>query len=299
MDSIVMSKYLDPKNDMVFKKVFGDNPHLLISFLNAVLPLPDDREIVTLSYLLSDNVPPIPGMKYSVADVKCTDNHGRVFIVEMQVDWVDSFKQRLLFESGQAYVKQLKAGENFKYLKPVYGLGLIANNFDPDPNHWYHHYQLVNVKKPEKEIIDQLQLVFIEIPKFPIESKQDKKLRILWLRFMREINEKTKKAAPELLAVPEIREALELAEEAAYSDGELEAYNRYWLQVSTEKSLISGYYDKGVAVGEAKGIAQGIVQGKELAVYELAKEMLHDGMSVEQIAKITKLSLSQVKSLLE
>ena len=281
-----MSKYLDPKADIVFKKVFGDHPHLLISFLNAVLPLPDDRQIVSLSYLPAENVPSIPGMKYSVADVKCTDNHGRIFIVEMQVDWVDSFKQRLLFESGQAYVKQLKAGEHFKYLRPVYGLGLIGNNFDPDPTHWYHHYQLVNVMKPEKEIIDQLQLVFIEIKKLPVETKEDKKLRLLWLRFMREINTDTKKASPELLAVPEIKEALELAEEAAYSDGELEAYNRYWLQVSTEKSLISGYFDKGVV----QGIVQGVVQGK----IEVAKQMLDHGMSIDSIAEITRLPISTI-----
>ena len=39
-----MSRYLDPKNDLVFKRIFGDHPHLLISFLNAILPL--ETEIV-------------------------------------------------------------------------------------------------------------------------------------------------------------------------------------------------------------------------------------------------------------
>ena len=56
-----MSQYLDPKADVVFKKIFGDHPHLLISFLNAVLPFKSDDEL----------------------------------IVEMQMNWTDSFKQRL------------------------------------------------------------------------------------------------------------------------------------------------------------------------------------------------------------
>lgn len=295
---ISMARYLDPKADIVFKKVFGDHPHLLISFLNAVLPLPDGLEIVALSYLPNDNVPPIPGMKYSVADVKCTDNHGRTFIVEMQVDWVDSFKQRLLFESGHAYVKQLKKGEDFRYLKPVYGLGLLANNFDPDPTHWYHHYQLVNVMKPVPEVLDQLQLVFIEIKKFPIESKQDKKMRMLWLRFMREIDEKTKKVDAALLAIPEIKEALDLAEEAAYSDGELEAYHRYWKQVSTEKSLISGYFDKGVAKGLAEGRAAGQAEGRAESVRDIARRMLTNGIDVATIATCTQLSKKEIQKLL-
>lgn len=289
MGSVVMSKYLDPKADIVFKKIFCEHPHLLQSFLNAVLPLPDDQQIVSLTYLPSDNVPKIPGLKYSVADVKCTDNHGRSFIVEMQIDWVESFKQRLLFESGQAYVKQLKAGEHYRFLKPVYGLGLIATNFDPDPNHWYHHYQLVNVQKPEKEIIDQLQLVFIEIPKFPIESKQDKKLRILWLRFMREVNADTRQVAPELLAVPEIKEALDLAEEAAYSNGELAAYESYWKQISTERSLIDGYFEKG--------LAQGLAKGRDQTMHDIAKKLLLAGVAVSIISACTKLSLNEIDEL--
>jgi len=33
-----MSKYLGPKADLTFKKVFGGHPDLAISFLNALLP---------------------------------------------------------------------------------------------------------------------------------------------------------------------------------------------------------------------------------------------------------------------
>ena len=81
-----MSRYLDPKSDVVFKKVFGEHPHILISFLNAVLPLSSDRHIVELSYLPSEQVPSIPEFKRTIADVKCKDAKGRVFIVEMQID---------------------------------------------------------------------------------------------------------------------------------------------------------------------------------------------------------------------
>ncbi|MCX7115985.1 MAG: PD-(D/E)XK nuclease family transposase, partial [Gammaproteobacteria bacterium] len=92
-----MSQYLDPKADVVFKKIFGDHPLLLISFLNAVLPLEPDSLIVELSYLPSEQVPEIPEFRRTIADVKCKDSKGRVFIVEMQMNWTDSFKQRLLF----------------------------------------------------------------------------------------------------------------------------------------------------------------------------------------------------------
>jgi hypothetical protein len=41
-------RYLDPKNDLTFKKVFGQHPHLLKSFLNALLPLEPDAQIQEL-----------------------------------------------------------------------------------------------------------------------------------------------------------------------------------------------------------------------------------------------------------
>lgn len=46
-----MPKYLDPKADLTFKKVFGEHPNLVLSLLNALLPLPEGMEIKSVSYL--------------------------------------------------------------------------------------------------------------------------------------------------------------------------------------------------------------------------------------------------------
>src|SRR5579871_2184774 len=125
-----MPRYLDPKSDIVFKKIFGQHPHLLKSFLNAVLPLSEEDFIVNLEYLPSEQVPLIPAFKYTIVDVRCTDKQGRVFIVEMQIQWTTGFMQRMLFNASKAYVSQLQKGEQFHLLKPVYGLGLINTTFE-------------------------------------------------------------------------------------------------------------------------------------------------------------------------
>lgn len=287
-----MARYLDPKADVVFKKVFGEHPHLLISFLNAVLPLPEGRSIVTLTYLNTENTPVIPILKRTIADVRCTDNEGRIFIVEMQIEWTASFKQRLLFETGQALVKQLHKGENYHLIQPVYGLGIIATTFDPT-EHWYHHYQLVNVDKTPREIIEHLQLIFIELPKFPVRSSEHKQLRCLWLRFLREINEQTKNVAPELLAIPEIKEAVNLVQESAFSEGELQAYESYWDAVSTEKTLLTGRYEEGKAEGKAEGLAEG--NAKWLAEKQaIARKLLAQGLSKTAISEITGLTPDEI-----
>ena len=222
-----MSRYLDPKADVTFKKIFGDHPHLLISFLNAVLPLPSDRPIVEIFYLPIEQVPDIPEFKRTVVDVKCIDSTGRTFIVEMQMNWTTSFKQRLLFGTSQAFVKQLGKGQQYHLLQPVYGLGLIAERYDENNLEWYHHYQLVKQGAANGDVIDHLQLVFIELPKFPISSPNEKKLRLLRLRFLREIDETTTTVPQELLDVPEIAQAIELVEESAYTPAELSVYQSY------------------------------------------------------------------------
>ena len=300
-----MSRYLDPKADVVFKKIFGDHPHLLMSFLNAVLPLSSDALIVKLKYLPTEQVPAIPEFKRTIADVKCTDALGRVFIVEMQMNWTDSFKQRLLFGASQAYIKQLDKGKDYVLLQPVYGLGLVAEIYDNLTPDWYHHYQLVKKGSQDGDVIDHLQLIFIELPKFPIHSPQEKKLRLLWLRFLREINEKTHTVSQELLDVPEIAEAIQLTEESAYTRNELDVYDSYWDQVRREKTLMSEKYSKGkaegIAQGIATGIAQGIAQGKAegmaTGIAEVAKKMLKRGVSLEIIMEDTGLTHQELEKI--
>ncbi len=50
-------KYLDPKSDLTFKRVFGQHPQLLISFLNALLPLEEGRIVQSIEYLPAELAP--------------------------------------------------------------------------------------------------------------------------------------------------------------------------------------------------------------------------------------------------
>ena len=143
-------------------------------------------------------------------------------------------------------------------------------------------------KRPE-EVIEHLQLVFIELPKFPVQSSDEKHLRLLWLRFMREIGGYVKEAPADFLAVPEISEALRLTEEMAYSDEDLIVYDRYWDVIRTEKTLSEGRYSEGLAVGRAEVKA---------SVGTIARNMFSQGLPLETIAACTQVSLAELKHLL-
>jgi predicted transposase/invertase (TIGR01784 family) len=283
----MVARYLNPRSDVVFKKVFGEqHAHLLISFLNSLLPLPPDGLIQSLTHLPAEQIPSIPILKRTVVDVKCTDQQGRVFIVEMQIEWTPSFMQRMLFGASRAYVNQLGRGEQYEYLKPVYGLGLLAENFDRETPNFYHHYKMVNVAMPAREL-KGLQFVFIELQKFKPSTLSEKKLQVLWLRFMSEINEGTETVDPELLAVPEICEAIQLSEQAGYTKAELESYDSYWDAVSTEKTLLSEKFKEGKIEG-----------GEEKAI-EIARNLLMQKVDIKTIVIATSLSEAEIKRLAE
>ena len=278
-----MKRYLDPKNDLVFKRVFGEHPEVLRAFLNEVLPLQEDEKIQSLEYLTPEQTPDIPVLKHTIVDVKCRDQRGRQFIVEMQMEWTTAFKQRVYFNTCKAYVRQLERGQQYELLQPVFGLSIINDIFERDTSDYYHHYKTVNIRNIEKEI-KGLQFVFIELPKFHYE---DKKPGLgAWLRYLRETGDRD--GAPLGLASygSEMKVALELAEVAAYSTDELRAYDRYWDAVSTEKTLISGKleegFQKGMEKGMEKGIEKGIEKGMELAL----KKMMESGISEESARAI-------------
>ena len=232
-----LMKYLDPKADLTFKKVFGEHPDLVKSLLNALLPFKsEEEEITSVTYLTPEMVPQTPTRKYSIVDVRCEDAQGRQFIVEMQMVWSVEFKQRVLFNASKAYVKQLNRGEDYSLLKPVYSLNLVNEVFEPELEDYYHYYHLVHEEHTDK-VIDGLHLVFVELPKFTPHTFTEKKMQVLWLRYLTEIDEKTKEVPAELLASPEIAKAVSEIEESAYTEEELLGYDDFWDAVSVEKTL--------------------------------------------------------------
>ena len=84
------------------------------------MPLDTSSLIVALHYLPTEQIPDIPAFKSTIADVKCTDSLGRKFIVEMQMNWTDSFKQWLLFGTSQALVKERLLNNSYNWNKIVY-----------------------------------------------------------------------------------------------------------------------------------------------------------------------------------
>lgn len=280
---------MDPKADLTFKKVFGEHRDLVVSFLNALLPFDSPEEEIkeVLEYLDPELMPRNPLKKYSVVDLRCRDARGRQFVVEMQMMWTSAFKQRVLFNASKAYVSQLETGEEYELLQPVYSLNIV-NDVYCDSKSYYHDYRIVAIEETD-EVIDGLRFIFIELPKFNPQTYSDKKMQVLWLRFLTEINAKTREAPKELMAVPVIRKAVKQLEEGAFTDQQLLLYDRFWDMVSTSRTLINGAVreatrkglQKGIQEGIQQGLQQGLQQGIQQERLKIAENMKRAGIPTE------------------
>ena len=307
---MIEGKYLDPKADLTFKKVFGEHEDLVMSLLNALLPLDEGKQIEHVEITPSELVPENPGKKNSIVDVRCRETGGRHFIVEMQMNWNNEFQQRVILNASKAVVKQLLEGEDYSLLQPVYSLNLINDvGFDAGPDEFYHDYAIVNVAHTDR-IIEGLRLIFVELPKFKPQTIAERKMAVLWLRFLTEINKGTVEAPAELLENPETRKALKILEKSAYTEKQLEAYKRYWDAVYYERGIVRGGYTKGLAEGKEKGRVEGREEGREEGrkegraegqlqeKAETVRRLQSMGLTVEQIAQGVELTVDEVKTLL-
>ena len=283
-----MAKYLDPKADLTFKKIFGEHPELVISLLNALLPFSEEQKITEIEYLPAELTPDNPMRKNSIVDVRCKATDGRQFIVEMQMEWTTAFKQRVLFNASKAYVRQLKNSKKYHLLQPVYSLSLVNDVFENDIEDFYHYYRLVHEEHTEK-VIDGLHLVFVELPKFKSHTISEKKMQVLWLRFLTEIGEDTKEVPEELIENAEVKQAIEIVEESAYTDEELAQYDKFWDAIRVEQAFVDE-----AEIRYGKGIEKG---AKDAKLDTARKLKAMNVMTIEQIAEATGLTAEKISSL--
>jgi predicted transposase/invertase (TIGR01784 family) len=217
--------------------------------------------------------------------------------------WSTNFMQRVLFNSSKVYVSQLKQGASYENLQPVYSLNLIDDIFEPNMEEFYHYYRLVH-DKDTKKVIDGFHLVFVELKKFNPKTMAEKKegtreinnfmgrrLQVLWLRFLTEINAYTEEVPQELLDNPEISKAISLVEESAYNREQLLGYDMFWDRVSRDRTLANDLKRT------KEQLAQVEAQAKQKLLQTARNLKAMNVMTTEQIAEATGLTVEEIDTL--
>mgnify|MGYP000381096835 CR=1 FL=1 len=286
-------RYLIPKADLTFKRVFGEHPDLVMSLLNALLPLDAGQEIADIEYLPAEMVPDNPLRKNSIVDVRCRDKAGRQFIVEMQMIWSQEFECRVSLHDSEACVYQIGVKKEYQLPLPVYSLNFSDKAFRPALEGFYHYYPLVREENTDK-VIDGLHLVFVELPKFNPQAYNERRMQVLWLRYLTEIKEQAREVPAGLQENPEVKKAIAALEESTYTEAQLYSHEKFWDIISVEKTLFNSAERRGFKQGLEEAQKQRMEKGMKQKEIEVARKMKSDGLPTDIISKYTGLSADEI-----
>ncbi|MEI6435138.1 MAG: Rpn family recombination-promoting nuclease/putative transposase [Bacteroidota bacterium] len=274
-------KFVDIKNDIAFRKIFGNEnkKEILISFLNAVLELPKGRKIKKTEIKNPFQLPEIQALKSSILDVKVTDERNITYIVEIQVEEPDGFDKRVQYYTAKQYASQIEVGEDYPKLNQVIFIGILNFKFFKGNDYLTKHL-IINQKNGRQELSD-IEFNFIELPKFKEDKIKIETLIDKWIYFI--------KKATNLDVIPE--NVTDKGLKLAYED----AYKHNW----TKDELFAYDYASMRKADESSKTKRAIEKAVDQEKIETVTELYKNGVSIEIIAISIKLPIERVREILK
>jgi predicted transposase/invertase (TIGR01784 family) len=276
-------KFVDITNDIAFRKIFGNDnkKKSLMSFLNAVIDLPKNEQIIDVEIINPYQLGKLSGGKSTIVDVKAKDNSGNIFIVEMQIAEFDFFTKRIMYYTSQSYVSQIDKGVNYDKLKPVYFIGILEFEIGHS-EHYHSRHKILDVETKE-QIIQDIEFNFIELPKFNKTLEQLETSIDQWTFFIKNAENLT--LIPNSIDDEGLKEAYKEADRQNWTKLELEDYERASIKERDEIGRLE--------LAEKKGILEGINKEKN----ETAKNAIAIGLDDATVHKLTGLSIDDIQRL--
>ena len=255
-------KFINPKVDYAFKKIFGSHQSekILISFLNAII-YDGEKIIESLTIVNPFNPGQIISFKDTYLDVKAVLVDGSIVVIEMQVARMTAFNKRVAYNLAKAYANQLDKGEKYPLLNPAIAVTItdfiLFKTTDDAINKFVFQEETKKLECLDKE----LRLIFVELPKFKKTLSELQGLKDKWIYFLKEAA--SLDGIPESLGeVVEIEQALNIANFINMSPEELEVVENRGIAMQDERGRIAYAEQLGVAKGEAIGIVKGETKGR-------------------------------------
>jgi predicted transposase/invertase (TIGR01784 family) len=286
-----MSK-INPKIDLVFKKLFGteQNINLLKSLVNSILP--ENEQVTTLELKNPYNPSDYLSGKISYLDIKATDENGKWYDIEIQVAPYDFFGFRLLFYWAKMYSSQLKTKQTYDELRKTIVISLINFDYFIDGEGEERYHRRIGLTDLDTgkiyEQTDGLELIFVELKKFKKELPEIHSTLERWITFLNKAHEYSKDNLPKELATEEIKKAMEELEVMYFNETEQEHYESQQRRYLDEDAL---------AKQEERKIQNAVNDAVDNRNIEIAKEMKLAKEPIDKIIKFTGLSKDQIDKL--
>lgn len=251
--------YLKPKNDFVFKALFGREDNecktLLISFLNALFKLKEFEKIIEIEYLNPFNLKEYSEDKLSILDIKVRTETGERINIEMQVRDTDNYRKRSLYYWSRLYGETISESEAYNTLKKCIIVNILDFNLLHETGKYHSLFKIRDIDEGYV-LTDDLEIHYIELEKFnDAKSVEDMDLKELWVTFIKDAGEEGKE---EIIEQIKERSEINMAVEMLRKISSDEIMRQKFLD--REKARLD--YKSQLHYAEEKGIEKGIEKGR-------------------------------------
>ncbi|WP_353288935.1 Rpn family recombination-promoting nuclease/putative transposase [Wolbachia endosymbiont (group A) of Pogonocherus hispidulus] len=283
---MALSKFLDPKLDLTFKKIFGTekNKNILIHFLNDILGFTGVNAIQDVEFLSTIMNPEIASDKQSIVDVLCKDSLGNRYIAEMQLARDKGFEKRAQLYAAKAYSRQ---SGNYIDFKTVFFIAISNSTLFPSDVYYISTHNIRDIKTNGHYLKD-FQFVFIELPKFTKSKVEQLETTVeRWCFFFKYAEETTDEDLRKIAEKsPIIKLAYDELDKFHWNEKDLAAYEERVMDLQKEAAILEQKLDDATH------------KGRQEEKIEVAKNSLKAGVSIDVIAEITGLSVDEIKKLI-
>ena len=271
-------RLFDPKEDFIFKMIFGteENKSILISLLNSILkgrPYINDvtLENTEISKIFKDG-------KSSRLDILATDDNGIKYDIEMQCRKTKDIINRTLFYASKSFAKDLKKNEDYNKSR-VISIWIFGENITERIEPISEALMTFQPYQRDKYGImtDNIRIIYLELNKYIVSDENIKYKLSKWVDFLKDPINLNKDTVED----EDIDKARKTLEYISTSKEE---------RIIIEK-IIEGRNDFYSAKNTARE------EGKEEGKIEIAKNMLKDNVDINIISKYSGLSIDEIKDL--
>lgn len=242
--------------------------------------------------------------KFNRVDIKARNSKGEIILVEVQNTSELYYLERILYGVAKAITEHIHLGDTYKEVKKVYSISILYFDIGKGADYLYvgqnkfigvhTNDQLVIttkekgalVQKSPAEIFPEYILVRVnEFDKVAVTPLEE------WVAYLKSgvIKENT--------TAPGLQEARKKLQYYSMTDAERYAYDEHLNAVMIQNDVLGNAREEGLAEGRAEGLTQGRAEGRAEAKKDIVKSMLSNGLSVEQAAKYSGLTVEEVESI--
>ena len=286
-------RFISPKTDFAFKKIFGSNESkdILISFLNALIyegnPVIKDLEILD-----PYNPGTVADLKDTYLDVRAILDDETTTIIEMQVLNVAAFEKRVIYNLAKTYANQLKAGQGYSKLTPVIALTITDFLMFAETEKIITRFTFRETEELFEYRDREVEMVFVELPKFSKNLQALASLTDQWIYFFK-YSPSLDIIPTELREIPEIENAFNRANQAHLTEKELDKIHRQEIFIEDQR----GYIIKARQERYLEEFAQGKLEECLFLVLRVLERKFTD-IPAATIAEINTLSLAKLELLI-